>query len=61
MLCDRERAFVERLRRRAADMGVAARMAWLSMRDDIVASLRTCTALACPSHREGIGRVIFGA
>jgi len=52
---------MERLRRRGADMGVAACVAWLGTREHIVANLRTCTALVCPSHREGLGRVIFEA
>ena len=61
VLGDGAHDFVERLKRRAADAGVASRIAWLGTRDDIVAHLRTCKALACPSHREALGRVIFEA
>jgi glycosyltransferase involved in cell wall biosynthesis len=61
VLGDGARDFVERLKRRAADAGFASRMAWLGRRDDIVAHLRTCKALICPSHREALGRVIFEA
>jgi glycosyltransferase involved in cell wall biosynthesis len=61
VLGDGAHDFMERLRLRAADIGVASRFAWLGTRDDIVAHLRTCKALACPSHREALGRVIFEA
>jgi glycosyltransferase involved in cell wall biosynthesis len=61
VLGDGAHDFVERLQRRAADAGVASRMVWLGTRDDIVAHLRTCKALICPSHREALGRIIFEA
>lgn len=34
---------------------------WVGFVDDVTALLRTCRALACPSHREPLGRVIFEA
>jgi glycosyltransferase involved in cell wall biosynthesis len=61
MMGDGERNLVERLLRRAADLGAASRIAWLGTRDDIVAILRTCTALVCPPHRGAPSRAILEA
>jgi glycosyltransferase involved in cell wall biosynthesis len=58
---DGERDLVEQLLRRAADVGAASRIAWLGTRDDIVAILRTCTALVSTPHRGAPSRVIFEA
>ena len=38
-----------------------ARVEWTGFVKDIAPLLRTCKALACPSHREPLGRVIFEA
>jgi glycosyltransferase involved in cell wall biosynthesis len=65
MMGDGERVFVERLLQRAADVGAASRIAWLGTRDgtreDIVAILRTCTALVCLRDRGAPSRAIFEA
>ena len=69
MMGDSERDLVDRLLRRAADVGAASRIAWLGTRDaawlgtrdDIVAILRTCTALVCPPHHGAPRRVMFEA
>jgi glycosyltransferase involved in cell wall biosynthesis len=66
-----ERDLVERLTRHAAEVGAASCIAWLGTRDDfadcvgtrddIVAILRTCTALVCPPDRGGPSRAMFEA
>jgi glycosyltransferase involved in cell wall biosynthesis len=61
MMADGERGLVERLLQRAADVGAAFRIAWLGTPEDIVAILRTCTALVCLRDRGGPSRVIFEA
>ena len=61
MMGDGERNLVERLLRRAADLGAASRIASLGTRDDIVAILRTCTALVCPPDHGAPSRVMFEA
>jgi glycosyltransferase involved in cell wall biosynthesis len=61
MIGDGERDLVEQLLRRAADVGAASSIAWLGTRDDIVAILRTCTALVSTPHRGAPSRVIFEA
>lgn len=53
--------FVQQLKAAAADGPGASVIKWLGVRSDVVSLLRTCTALACPSHREALGRVIFEA
>jgi glycosyltransferase involved in cell wall biosynthesis len=61
MMGDGERDLVERLLRRAADVGAASRIAWLGPPDDLVAILRTCTALICPPDHGAPSRVMFEA
>ncbi len=34
---------------------------WVGFADDVPALLASCTVLACPSHREPLGRVVFEA
>ena len=53
--------FVQQLKAAAADGAGASVIKWLGTRSDVVPLLRTCAALACPSHREALGRVIFEA
>ena len=53
--------FVEKLKAIAAQGVAASLVHWLGIRSDVIPLLRTCGALACPSHREALGRVIFEA
>jgi hypothetical protein len=57
MMGDGERDLVERLLQHAADVGAASRIAWLGTPEDIVAVLRTCTALVCLRDRGAPSRV----
>jgi glycosyltransferase involved in cell wall biosynthesis len=61
MMGDGERELVEQLLQRAAAVGAASRIAWLGTPEDIVAILRTCTALVCLPRRGAPSRVIFEA
>jgi len=58
---DGEQKYVDSLKRLAADQGVDASISWQGFVADIVPLLRTVSVLACPSHREPLGRVIFEA
>ena len=53
--------FVQQLKAAAAEGAGASVIKWLGIRDNVVSLLRTCAVLACPSHREALGRVIFEA
>jgi glycosyltransferase involved in cell wall biosynthesis len=58
---DGERKYVQSLKQMAADQGVEASIGWQGFVADVVPLLRTSTVLACPSHCEPLGRVIFEA
>jgi glycosyltransferase involved in cell wall biosynthesis len=53
--------YLEQMKMAAVQGPAASAIKWLGIRGDVVALLRTCRALACPSHREPLGRVIFEA
>jgi glycosyltransferase involved in cell wall biosynthesis len=58
---DGEQEYVDTLKQMAADQGVQASISWQGFVADIVPLLRTVSVLACPSHREPLGRVILEA
>lgn len=53
--------YVGELQRAAIENDSAGLLRWNGFVRDVVALLRTCSVLACPSHREPLGRVIFEA
>ena len=61
MVGEGEEAFVQELKQIASNVNVASSIQWLGFVSDIMPQLRTCSVLACPSHREPLGRVIFEA
>jgi len=61
MVGDGEREFVQELKQIASNRDVASSIQWLGFVSEVVPLLRTCSVLACPSHREPLGRVIFEA
>lgn len=61
MVGDGEGEFVQELKQIALNRHVASSIQWLGFVSDIVPLLRTCSVLACPSHSEPLGRVIFEA
>jgi glycosyltransferase involved in cell wall biosynthesis len=58
---DGEAHFARELRRLAESEGVTGMIRWPGFVPDIAPLLRTCDVLACPSHREPLGRVILEA
>jgi len=53
--------YVQELKDMAGEGPAAGGIQWLGNRSDVVPLLRTCAAMACPSRREPLGRVIFEA
>ena len=58
---DGEPGFIQQLKQMASSADLDSEIQWLAFVDDVGAVLRTCSVLACPSHREPLGRVIFEA
>lgn len=56
-----DKGFTQELKRMASNGCIASSIQWLGFVRDIMPQLRTCSVLACPSHREPLGRVIFEA
>jgi len=54
-------AFVGVLKQAAAGAGVESSIQWLGFVRNMVPLLESCAVLACPSHREPLGRVILEA
>jgi glycosyltransferase involved in cell wall biosynthesis len=61
MVGDGEGCFAEELKRMASTGSAASSIQWLGFVSDVHSRLRTCSVLACPSHREALGRIIFDA
>jgi glycosyltransferase involved in cell wall biosynthesis len=61
MVGDGEGEFVQELKQIAWNTDVTSSIQWLGFVSEIVPLLRTCSVLACPSHREPLGRVILEA
>jgi glycosyltransferase involved in cell wall biosynthesis len=61
MIGDGEQKYVHSLKQMVTDQGIDASIRWQGFVYDVVPLLRTCSVLACPSHREPLGRVIFEA
>jgi glycosyltransferase involved in cell wall biosynthesis len=53
--------FVRELKQVAGTGAAASHIHWLGYRADVVSVLANCVVVACPSHREPLGRVIFEA
>jgi glycosyltransferase involved in cell wall biosynthesis len=51
----------EALRRRAAALGLGARLRFLGWRSDVAALLAACDMLVCPSRHEPLGNVVIEA
>lgn len=49
------------LQRKSAALGLGDSVAWLGFQREPLATLRQCSVLVVPSHREPLGRVIFEA
>ncbi|MBI5800788.1 MAG: glycosyltransferase [Verrucomicrobia bacterium] len=49
------------LQRKTAALGLTDSVAWLGFQREPLATLRQCSVLVVPSHREPLGRVIFEA
>ncbi len=49
------------LQRKSAALGLADSVAWLGFQREPLATLRQCSVLVVPSHREPLGRVVFEA
>jgi glycosyltransferase involved in cell wall biosynthesis len=58
---DGEEHFIRKLKEIASNGNSVASIQWLGFAQDVVPLLRTCSVLACPSHFEPLGRVIFEA
>ncbi len=58
---DGEGQFVRQLRQMASERHLETEIQWAGFVRDVAPLLRTCSVLACPSHREPLGRVIFEA
>jgi glycosyltransferase involved in cell wall biosynthesis len=58
---DGEQKYVRSLKQMAAQQGIEASIRWQGLVSDVVAVLRTSSVVACPSHQEPLGRVIFEA
>jgi glycosyltransferase involved in cell wall biosynthesis len=58
---DGPHGYLEQMKTAAANGPAASAIKWLGVRRDVIALLSTCGVLACPSHREPLGRVIFEA
>jgi glycosyltransferase involved in cell wall biosynthesis len=58
---DGEGRFVQDLKQVASTGNAGSSIRWPGFERDIVPLLQTCSVLACPSHREPLGRVIFEA
>ena len=61
ILGDGQKDFVRLLKISASQGAASADIQWQGTRKDIVPFLRSCTAMVCPSYREGLGRVVFEA
>jgi glycosyltransferase involved in cell wall biosynthesis len=59
ILGDGEKDLVRQLKISADQGAASADIQWQGTRKDIVPFLRTCAAMAFPSYREALGRVIF--
>jgi glycosyltransferase involved in cell wall biosynthesis len=55
-----ESSYVSQLKKRAPESENVA-IKWLGFIEDVFAVLRSAGVLACPSHREPLGRVVFEA
>jgi glycosyltransferase involved in cell wall biosynthesis len=55
-----ESSYIARLKQKASESEDVA-IKWLGFIEDIFAVLRSAGVLACPSHREPLGRVVFEA
>lgn len=51
----------EVLQRKSAALGLTNSVTWLGFQHEPLATLRECSVLVVPSHREPLGRVIFEA
>lgn len=58
---DGDGAFIRELKKAASQSGVTSHIRWEGFIEDVLPLLRTCSVLACPSHREPLGRVILEA
>jgi glycosyltransferase involved in cell wall biosynthesis len=61
MVGDGEADYVQKLKQLASNEKIASSLHWLGFVGEVVPLLWKCSVLACPSHREPLGRVIFEA
>lgn len=61
MIGDGEVSFIREMKQLASNGRSSSAIRWLGFVDDVLALLRTCSVLVCPSHREPLGRVILEA
>lgn len=60
-LARRQESYVADTRKLAADHGVADRVEWLGLRDDIPQVMKAATIVVLPTHTEGLPRVLLEA
>lgn len=61
MIGDGDANFLQELQQIVSSTNQVTNIRWLGFQKEVLQLLQTCSVLACPSHREPLGRVIFEA